>query len=183
MRRLGSESAFRHIVRQSRQDDASLVASYKSPLQLDIQTCASAASKTATYMTAADFSAALRTGTINSSASPASGAPTQSPPRRCRGFCTAPERPPPAAPHKGPPAGKGWCERFRAAAVGPGASLVRWRLRGGVLLRLGMKSLSYGLPRALGLFYGPSGREGTGTTPRRCSVTALPLTYFPRRHN
>jgi hypothetical protein len=45
---------------------------------------------------------------------------------------------------------------------------------------LGHESLSYGLPRA---FYGPWGREGTGITPRRFSVTALPLTYFPRRHN
>jgi hypothetical protein len=105
---------------------------------------------------------------LNSSV-PASEVPFQSPPRPDRGFCTSPERPPPGAPRIGPRASKRWYERFRAALVGPGALLVRWRSAVGSAA-LGHESLSYGLP---GAFYGPSGREGTGTTPRRCSVTAL----------
>ena len=52
--------------------------------------------------------------------------------------------------------------------------------RGGVRVRLGMNRSPTGF---LGRSTALRGREGTGTTPRRCSVTALPLTYFPRRHN
>jgi len=59
---------------------------------------------------------------------PAYPRPAESlPGRRYHGFCTFPERPPPVGPHREPLVDTNSYERFRAALVGPGALLVRWR--------------------------------------------------------